>query len=120
MMRFYLVIALLVAGSILAMAAEVNLVVVDKNDKPLKNIEVAFRPLTGGMYGELMKPGKTDKNGMIELKIGPISEEVDFMLYFEGDTQKVEEGLAAHAKGGNSIIKVEKTSTGYRLYSSAH
>jgi hypothetical protein len=119
-MRFYLVIALLVAGSILAMAAEVNLVVVDKNDKPMKNVEVAFRPLTGGMYGELMKPGKTDKDGKIELKIGPVSEEVDFMLYFEGKTDKVSEGLSVHARGGNSEIKVEKTTSGYQLYSTLH
>ena len=119
-MRFFILIALLIVSAILASAAEVNLYVVDKNDKPIKGVEVAFRPVTGGMYGELMKPGKTDKDGRIELKIGPISEEVDFMLYFDGDTQKVDEGLAAHAKGGNSIIKVEKTSSGYRLYSSAH
>jgi len=116
-MRFYIIIALLVVGFILASAAEVNLVVVDKNDKPIKGVEVAFRPLTGGVYGELMKPGKTDKDGKIELKIGPIAEEVDFMLYFEGDTSKANEGLAAHAKGGNSIIKVEKTSSGFKLYS---
>jgi hypothetical protein len=118
-MRFYILIALLV-GAFMASAAEVNLVVVDKDDKPLKNIEVAFRPLTGGVYGELMKPGKTNKDGMIELKIGPISEEVDFMLYFDNKTDQANEGLAAHAKGGNSIIKVEKTSSGYRLWSSAH
>jgi hypothetical protein len=116
-MRFFILIALLVIGSILASAAEVNLVVVDKDDKPIKNVEVAFRPVTGGVYGELMKPGKTDKDGKIELKIGIISEEVDFMLYFDGDTQRVNEGLTAHAKGGNSIIKVEKTSSGYKLYS---
>ncbi len=119
-MRFYIVIAMLLAGVMLASAAEVNLVVVDKDDKPLKNIEVAFRPLTGGIYGELMKPGKTDKDGKIELDIGPISEEVDFMLYFDNKTDQVNEGLSAHANGGNSIIKVEKTSSGYRLWSSAH
>ena len=116
-MRFYILIALLVAGAILASAAEINLYVVDKNDKPIKGVEVAFRPLTGGIYGELMKPGKTDKDGRIELKIGIISEEVDFMLYFEGTTDQVNEGLAAHAKGGNSIIKVEKTSSGFKLFS---
>ena len=119
-MRFYIMIALLVAGVLAVSAAEVNLVVVDKNDKPITGVEVAFRPLTGGVYGELMKPGKTDKDGKIELKIGVVSEEVDFMLYFENKTDQVNEGLAAHAKGGNSIIKVEKTSTGFRLWSSAH
>ncbi len=119
-MRFYMLIALLVAGVLAVSAAEVNLYVVDKNDKPIKGVEVAFRPLTGGVYGELMKPGKTGKDGGIELKIGPISEEVDFMLYFDGSTDKIDEGLSAHAKGGNSIIKVEKTSSGYRLWSSAH
>ncbi len=119
-MRFYIMIALLVAGVLAISAAEINLVVVDKNDKAIKGVEVAFRPLTSGMYGELMKPGKTNKDGVIELKIGPISEEVDFMLYFDGNTDKIDEGLSAHAKGGNSVIKVEKTSTGYRLWSSAH
>ena len=119
-MRFYIMIALLVAGVLAISAAEVNLYVVDKNDKPIKGVEVAFRPINGGMYGELMKPGKTGKDGGIELDIGPISEEVDFMLYFENKTDQVNEGLAAHAKGGNSIIKVEKTSSGYRLWSSAH
>jgi hypothetical protein len=119
-MRFYIMIALLVAGILAVSAAEVNLVVVDKNDKPIKGVEVAFRPLTGGMYGELMKPGKTGKDGGIELNIGPISEEVDIMLYFEGKTDKIDEGLSAHAKGGNSIIKVEKTSSGFRLWSSSH
>ena len=114
-MNLKVIVALLVLSVLYVSAAEVDLLILDTKDKPISGIEVAFRPVTHGIIGELMKPGKTNKEGKIQLQIGPLQEETEAILFFDNKYDKIEDGIQIHCKSGNNIVKVEKSSKGYKL-----
>lgn len=112
------IIVVLMACAIFAGAADVFLTVVETNkNKPVKDLEVAFRSLEGGQFGELMKPGKTDKNGLIKLELGLKEKPATVMLYFAGKTDDMTKGLEISAGSGNNSIKVKKSKSGYKIIS---